>query len=263
VIIVLLQPDYLNYFLMFAILTFFFAHWFLSLFFHTFFLHRYASHQMYTTSKGWEKTFYFLTWFSQGSSFLVPRAYGVMHRMHHEYSDTEKDPHSPHFFKDVVDMMLHTAKIYHAFLTKEKLPEEQFTREYLPVWDKLDKIGYSWTSRLLFSAGYIAFYVYFAPSAWWFLLLPFHFLMGPIQGAIVNWFGHKLGYQNFNNGDHSRNSTPWGILLMGELFQNNHHHARNSANFAKKWFEFDVTYLIMRGMHALHIIRLKPVAIGG
>ena len=61
--------------------------------------------------------FIFLTWFTQGSSFLVPRAYAVMHRMHHEYSDTEQDPHSPHFFKDVWHMMLHTAKIYQAFIT--------------------------------------------------------------------------------------------------------------------------------------------------
>ena len=50
---------------------------------------------MYTTSKNWERTFYLTTWLVQGSSFLVPRAYGVMHRMHHTYSDTAEDPHSP------------------------------------------------------------------------------------------------------------------------------------------------------------------------
>ncbi len=241
-----------------VILIFFFAHWFLSLFFHTFFLHRYASHQMYTTSKTWERVFYFLTFLTQGSSFLVPRAYAVMHRMHHEYSDTEKDPHSPHFFKDIWHMMLHTARIYQAFLTKKELPEPQFTREYLPVWESLDKIGYNNITRFLFISAYTAFYIYFAPSYWWFLLLPFHFLMGPIQGAIVNWFGHKLGYSNFNNGDHSKNSTPFGILLMGELFQNNHHHAKDDANFAKKWFEFDLTYSIMRVMNSVGIIKLKP-----
>jgi len=207
-----------------AILLFFFLHWFLSLFFHSFFLHRYASHLMYTARKGWEKTFYFLTWFVQGSSFLVPRAYAVMHRMHHAYSDTENDPHSPHFFKDVWHMMLHTAKIYQSFIKNRNLPEPQFTREYLPVWEKLDRIGYSNITRLLFAAVYIAVFVVFAPSLWWYLLLPIHFLMGPVQGAIVNWFGHKLGYANFNNGDHSKNSSPIGILLMGELFQNNHHY---------------------------------------
>lgn len=244
-----------------AILLFFLLHWFLSLFFHSFFLHRYASHQMYTTRKGWEKVFYFLTWFVQGSSYLVPRAYAVMHRMHHEYSDTEKDPHSPHFFKDIYQMMLHTARIFKGFVTGKNIPDQKFTKEYLPVWKKLDQFGHSIFTRAAFIIGYISFYIFFAPSLWWFLLLPIHFLMGPIQGAIVNWFGHKLGYSNYNNGDHSKNTTPWGILLMGELFQNNHHKAKNNANFARKWFEFDTTYLIMRVLHSLRIIRLKSLPV--
>ncbi len=244
---------------MLAIVIFFLLHWFVSLFFHSFFLHRYASHKMYSTSKRWEKIFYLSTWFAQGSSFLVPRAYGVMHRMHHVYSDTEKDPHSPHFFRDVWQMMRHTAAIYSAFRSGKKLPEEQFTKEYLPAWDNLDRLGHSWPSRVFFGLVYTIFYVFFAPNAWWFLLLPIHFLMGPIQGAIVNWCGHKYGYSNYKNDDHSKNTSPWGILLMGELFQNNHHYAKNNANFARKWFEFDLTYIIMMGMNKLGVIKLDRV----
>ena len=73
-----------------AILIFFLAHWYLSLFSQTFFLHRYAAHQMFTMSKGWEKCFYVFTYITQGSSFLSPKAYGIMHRLHHAYADTEK-----------------------------------------------------------------------------------------------------------------------------------------------------------------------------
>jgi len=244
---------------MLAILCFFMGHWFLSLFFHSFFLHRFCSHKMYTTSKNWERTFYLVTWFVQGSSFLVPRAYGVMHRMHHTYSDTEQDPHSPLFFTDVYRMMQSTIIIFRGFLTGKNLPDAQFTTEYLPVWDKLDRFGHHIITRLFFGIAYTAFYIYFAPSAWFFLLLPIHFMMGPIQGAVVNWCGHKYGYSNYNNGDHSKNSSPWGIVMMGELFQNNHHYAKTDANFAKKWFEFDLTYFIMRGMSAIRIIKLVPV----
>lgn len=246
---------------MIAILLFFGAHWFLSLFFHSFFLHRYASHKMYEVSKNWERFFYLSTWVTQGSSYLVPRAYGVMHRMHHAYSDTEKDPHSPHFFTDVYKMMLNTVLIFRGFVTGKNLPEAEFTQEYLPVWDRLDKFGHHWATRAVFMAGYVAFYVYFAPNYWWYLLLIVHFLMGPIQGAVVNWCGHKYGYSNFNNGDHSKNSSPFGIVLMGELFQNNHHHAKDDANFAKKWFEFDLTFLIMRLMNKLGIIQLIPAQV--
>jgi stearoyl-CoA desaturase (Delta-9 desaturase) len=241
---------------MWIILTFFFAHWFSSLFFHSFFLHRFASHRMYTTSRHGEQIIYLLTWLSQGSSFLVPRAYGVMHRMHHRYSDTDKDPHSPYFFADVWHMMLHTARIFRNFVKGTDLPDPVFTTEYLPSWDRLDRVGNHVITRILFGAFYCAFYVVFAPNIWWALLLPLHFLMGPVQGAIVNWCGHKYGYRNFNNADHSKNSTPFGVIMMGELFQNNHHQDKDNANFARRWFEFDLTYIIMLGLDRIKIIRL-------
>jgi len=202
-----------------------------------------------------------MTWFSQGSSYLNPRAYAVMHRMHHVYSDTEKDPHSPHFFKDVWHMMWHTRQIYNNFLTGKSLPDPQFTKEYLPVWHKLDKIADNMFVRLAFGVAYFLFYLYFAPSFWWFLLLPIHFLMGPVQGAIVNWCGHKYGYANYNNGDHSKNTEPFGIFLLGELFQNNHHKYGTSPNFAQKWFEVDPAYQVMIILDAFKIIRLKRVEI--
>ena len=202
-----------------------------------------------------------MTWFSQGSSYLNPRAYAVMHRMHHVYSDTEKDPHSPHFFKDVYHMMWHTRQIYNNFLTGKSLPDPQFTKEYLPVWHKLDKIADNMFVRLAFGVAYFLFYLYFAPSFWWFLLLPIHFLMGPVQGAIVNWCGHKYGYANYNNGDHSKNTEPFGIFLLGELFQNNHHKYGTSPNFAKKWFEVDPAYQVMIILDAFKIIRLKRVKV--
>jgi stearoyl-CoA desaturase (Delta-9 desaturase) len=245
---------------MIAVILFFLGHWFLSLFLHSFFLHRYVSHKMYTTSRNWEKVFYFSTWFVLGSSFLVPRAYGVLHRMHHAYSDTDKDPHSPYFFKDIWHMMFHTALIFRSFVKRKNIPEAQFTNAYLPQWDNLDKIGHHIITRLSFIALYTTFYILFAPNYWFFLLLPVHILMGPVQGAIVNWCGHKYGYANYNNGDHSKNSSPWGVILMGELFQNNHHHQKDNANFARKWFEFDLTYQLMLILNRMKIIQLIPVA---
>jgi stearoyl-CoA desaturase (Delta-9 desaturase) len=238
------------------ILIFFLAHWFLSLFCQTFFLHRYASHKMFTTNRGWERFFYFLTFLTQGSSFLNPRAYAIMHRMHHAYSDTEKDPHSPHFFKDVWSMMIQTKNLYVGYAKFQIEPEDAFKGNY-PEWPLIDRIADSWFTRIAFAAAYTAFYIAFAPSFWWFLLLPVHFFIGPVQGAIVNWCGHKYGYENFDNGDHSKNTTPFGIFLMGELFQNNHHKSPNSPKFAKKWFEFDPTYPVMRFLNAIHIIRLR------
>jgi len=242
------------------ILIFFLTHWFLSLFCQTFFLHRYASHKMFTMNKGWERFFYFLTFLTQGSSFLNPRAYAIMHRMHHAYSDTEKDPHSPHFFKDIWSMMVQTKDMYVQYATRKVEPEEPFRGNY-PEWPLLDKISDMWIVRLAFAAGYIAFYIVFAPSYWWFLLLPVEFLIGPVQGAVVNWCGHKYGYSNYDNQDHSKNTLPWDLFLLGELFQNNHHKSANNPNFAKRWFEFDPTYPVMLFMNAVGIIHMRRVAV--
>jgi stearoyl-CoA desaturase (delta-9 desaturase) len=177
--------------------------------------------------------------------------------MHHAHSDTEKDPHSPYFFKDIWRMMWHTRTIYNDIVNKKQLPDPQYTKEYLPAWGELDKIGDHMFVRIAFMVAYTLFYIFFAPNFWWFLLLPVHFLMGPIQGALVNWCGHKYGYSNFNNGDHSKNTEPFGIFLMGELFQNNHHKYRNNPNFANKWFELDPAYQVMRLLNSLGVIRLK------
>lgn len=238
------------------ILIFFISHWFISLFSQTFFLHRYSSHKMFKMNPFWEKFFYLLSFLSQGSSFLNPRAYAIMHRMHHTYSDTEKDPHSPHFFKDVWSMMWVTKKIYKDFVMHRQKPEKAFDGNY-PTWNFIDKIGDNWRVRVLFGVLYTLFYIQFATHWSMYLLLPIHYLMGPIHGAIVNWCGHKYGYSNHENGDKSRNTLPLDFLMLGELFQNNHHKSANRANFAQKWFEFDPTYPIIKVFSWVGIIKMQ------
>jgi stearoyl-CoA desaturase (Delta-9 desaturase) len=211
---------------------------------------------MFTMHPFWEKFFYLFTFITQGSSFLNPRAYAIMHRMHHAYSDTEKDPHSPHFIRDVWGLMMKTKGLYQDFVRYKTEPASEFKGNY-PTWPLIDRISDSWIVRILFGAAYFFFYFYFAPSYWWMLLLPVHFLIGPVHGAIVNWCGHKYGYSNYNNGDHSKNSLPIDFLLMGELMQNNHHKSPNNPNFAKKWFEIDPTWPVMWLMNGIGIIKLR------
>lgn len=196
------------------------------------------------------------TWFTQGASYLNPRAYAILHRMHHAYSDTEQDPHSPHFFKDVFRMMWRTKKIYHDVLNRRVEVEPKFDKNF-PEWPVLEAFADLWPVRIAFGTAYVLFYVYFAPSAWYFLLLPIHFLIGPIQGAVVNWAGHKYGYRNFEENDHSKNTLFWDLLLLGELFQNNHHKYGARPNFATKWWEFDPTYPVMKVFSWLGIIRFR------
>lgn len=240
------------------IIVFLIVHWYASLFGQTFFLHRYGAHKMFTMNKFWEIFFYLFSWITQGSSYLNPRAYAILHRMHHAYSDTEKDPHTPHFFKEVFTMMMHTKRIYNDVLNKRVVIEEKFDRNF-PEYPAIDRVADSWFTRIFFAGLYVAFYIAFATHWWMYLFLPIHFLMGPIHGAIVNWAGHKYGYRNFNEKDHSKNTLILDFLMMGELFQNNHHHRGSRPNFAAKWFEFDPTYPIILLLDKLKVIQLVKV----
>jgi stearoyl-CoA desaturase (delta-9 desaturase) len=238
------------------ILVFFVLHWQLSVFCQTFFLHRYAAHKMFTMSPGWERFFQLLTYVSQGASYLNPRGYAILHRMHHAYSDTPKDPHSPLFAPNAMTMMLKTKKEYDDFAYSRRDPEPRFDGD-VPSWPALDRLGQNWVARIAWLVAYTLFYVKFATAPWMFALLPFHFLMGPVHGAIVNWCGHKYGYTNYDNGDASRNTLAFDFLTLGELFQNNHHKFGMSPNFAARKWEVDPTYAVIAVLNSLGIIKLK------
>ena len=233
----------------------FILHWYLSLFVQTFFLHRYASHQMFKMHPVTEKIFFILTWLAQGSSFLHPAAYALMHRKHHEHSDTEKDPHSPRSFNNWVSFMNKT-RIEYASYTKI-VNDETYKDKSLPRWRFIEKIGDTYTSRVMFGIIYFSIYLIFAPSYWMLLLVPIHILMGPMHGFIVNWFGHKHGYRNFDKlHDNSKNTLFIDFLMLGELYQNNHHRFPTKNNFSFKWYEIDFGYLIVRAFSKLGIITI-------
>lgn len=238
------------------ILIFFLAHWYLSLFSQTFFLHRYAAHGMFTMSKAWEKFFYIITYITQGSSFLSPKAYGIMHRLHHAYADTELDPHSPKYSANLWDMMLKTKDFYHNILLGKDNIDPKYKKN-VPDWKFIEWLGDTWGSRLAWGVLYTLFYIQFATHWWMFLLLPFHYLMGPVHGAIINWFAHKVGYINFVVNDTAKNLLPFDFFMMGEGYHNNHHKLGGRANFGVKWHEFDPTYPVILLLNGLHVIHLK------
>ena len=245
-----------------AILILLVVHWSLSIFAQTFFMHRYGSHRMFTMSTFWERCFYLLAFIAQGPSFLVPRAYAILHRQHHTFADTEQDPHSPRYFSNVATMMWHTKHQYDVYAYRRGEPEARFLGG-TPEWPFIDRLSQRWTTRVSFSLLFVVYYAAFAPSLWWFLLLPVHWTMGPIHGAIVNWCGHKYGYRNFDTDDLSKNTLKLEFVTMGELFQNNHHQDPMRPNFAVRWYELDPAYQVMRVLAWLGIIEFVRSARAG
>ncbi len=162
-------------------------------------------------------------------------------------------------------MMWETKAIYNGFVNKNEEPEPRFAKD-LPEWEALDKFADHKAIRIGWGVLYSLFYIacisiFELPGTHWVMygLLPIHFLMGPIHGAIVNWCGHKYGYSNFDNRDKSKNSMVFDFLMMGELFQNNHHKLPKRVDFAARWFEIDPTYPVIKMLEKLRIIRLAEL----
>jgi stearoyl-CoA desaturase (delta-9 desaturase) len=239
-----------------VILIFVLVLWYGGLFFQSFFLHRYAAHQVFTMSKTMERITFVLTWVFQGSSYLSAYGYGIMHRMHHAYTDTEKDPHSPSHDANLFAMMWKTKTIYQDINLQRIAIDQRFMKN-VPQWKSFDQLASSRFSRLLWIAVYITFFIVFVTSLWQWLLLPVILLMAPIHGVIINWFGHIYGYVNYTMKNTSKNLFPFDFLMMGEGYHNNHHKNASSANFGVKWHEVDITYLIIRLLNSVGCIQLK------
>lgn len=238
-----------------AIIIFFVANWYLSLFCQTFFQHRYAAHGAFRMSKGWERFFFIFTWLMQGPSYLSPRAYAIMHRIHHAYTDTDKDPHSPGYSSNLFDMMWKTYKSYAAIYTEETEVEDRFLKN-IPVWPSFERFAHGWVNRLMWVVLYTAFYIHYATSPWLYLLLPIQIIMGPFHGMVINWFAHKYGYRNFNVKNTSENLFSIDLLMLGEAYHNNHHKFASRANFGHRWHEIDPIYPVILLFNKLGIIQL-------
>jgi stearoyl-CoA desaturase (delta-9 desaturase) len=243
------------------IFIFFVTLWYVSLFSQTFFQHRYAAHGAFKMSKGWEKVFFVIAYITQGSSYMSPRAYAIMHRYHHAYTDTDKDPHSPSYSANVFSMMWRTRTFYQDIIKERMVVEERFAKN-LPEWPAFDRFANGTFSRVSWTVLYILFFVAYATSPWLYLLLPIVVSMGAFHGAIVNWFAHKYGYINFRLKNTSMNLLFIDFLMLGESYHNNHHKHPSAINFGRRWHEIDPMYPVIRLLAWLRVIKLvKPVPV--
>ena len=238
------------------IIIFITIHWYLSLFFHSFFHHRYAAHQQFSMSRSWEKFFFIGSFVTQGSSYISPYAYGMMHRLHHIHTDTENDPHSPGNYQSFWRMMLETRNNYFSIYSGKTTVDEKLKKN-LPQWKAFDRIAHNWFTRTGWMIVYTLFYIAFATARWQYLFLPVTIIMITFQGAVVNWWAHKFGYVNYSVKNTSKNIIPVDLFFMGEAYHNNHHKYPGRPNNAHRWFEFDPGYFVLKLMHKTHIIRLN------
>ena len=197
--------------------------------------HRQLTHRSYTTNPLLTKLFSILGCFGGTGS---PLAWVAIHINHHLKSDKPDDPHSPLykgvkiFALDYVNEVDNDTKWRMRGLVTDKF--QQFLHRYYFAIN----IAYS---LILFVIGgfWLMIFLHWAPA-----------LITGLMSNVVNYVGHKPswpgGYRSYNLNDQSSNNWLWAIPSWGEAWHNNHHRFPKDYTFKKKWWELDISGLIIK-----------------
>ena len=206
--------------------------------------HRLLAHRGYRTPKWVE---YFIT--ACGTMALEggPIFWVATHRVHHQNSDHDGDPHTPHdgtWWAHAGWIVSGRALHSETALLGRYAPD--LTRDKGHVW--LSK--YHWLPLTVTGLLQIAIGAAVAPAG--------HRIMGGLSMVLwgtflrvvvglhatwlVNSATHLVGSRRFETKDDSRNSWWVALLTGGEGWHNNHHAHPVSARHGLAWYELDVNY---------------------
>ena len=183
------------------------------------------------------------------------------HRCHHQHSDHEGDPHSPHgsgsgvrgaikgFWNAHVGWIFKHAAGREKKYTPDLLRSKMIRRisKLFPLWVVLSLliptvlgglISWSWSGALLgFLWGGLARIAFVHHVTW-----------------SVNSICHMWGSRPYESHDHSRNNFLVGVLAFGEGWHNNHHGFPTSARHGLKWWQPDLSYGIIWTMSKIGLV---------
>lgn len=193
-------------------------------------LHRFYSHKSFQLTP-------IVKWMFTAFALLAGRGsvlgWVYVHRIHHATSDTEKDPHSPHYntfsllgFKPMHD----ESKKINYFIVKELLT---------PIHIFIDKY------YMLGIFGFILLLGVIDPSLIFYLWALPVFAVSVSQLAF-NYFAHKHGYRNLATKDRSTNNAYLWPFILGDAWHNNHHSNPAAVTTRIKWWELDPVDFIIR-----------------
>jgi fatty-acid desaturase len=206
--------------------------------------HRLLTHRGYKTPRWIE---YFLTTCGTLALEGGPIFWVATHRLHHQNTDREGDPHSPHDG----GLWSHMGWI----LTGRTLHNN--ANELLPYVPELRKDRFhAWISRWHWIPLTALGGIVFAVGGWRFLLwvIFFRTVLGLHSTWLVNSATHMWGRRRFPTHDNSRNSLWVALLTFGEGWHNNHHAFPQSARHGMAWYEFDPNW------YGIVVLRLLGLA---
>lgn len=205
--------------------------------------HRLLTHRGYKTPKWLE---YVLTVCGTLAFEGGPIAWVATHRVHHQNTDKDGDPHSPRDGGFWAHMgWIITGRAMH-----------QNRSELLPYVPDLRKDKFHlWISKWHMVPTVVVAVAFYAIGGWpWFFwgvlvrtVLSLHFTW------LVNSATHMWGTQRFDTGDTSMNSFWVAMLTFGEGWHNNHHAQPQSARHGFTWYELDLNWY---GIWALRTVGL-------
>src|SRR6478735_1005514 len=169
------------------------------------------------------------------------------HRMHHQYSDRDGDPHSPHGFGPGISGALHG--LWHAhvgwlFKAAGRADKQRYAKDL--VEDRALRIIARLFLPIVLLSLLIPALVSWALIGGWY-----GFVAGLVWGGAVrilllhhvtfsiNSICHFLGRRRFESGDESRNVWWLSWISFGESWHNNHHAFPTSAFHGLRRLELD------------------------
>ena len=224
------------------------------------FYHRYFSHRTFKTSRAGQFIFGLL-----GASAVQrgPIWWAAHHRHHHVDSDKPEDVHSPvqhgFFWSHMGWFMSHKHFVADLSRVKDllKYPELRFL-------DRFDIVVPTALGVGVFLLGVLLKHV--APglgtSGWQMLVWGFFISTVAVYHGTytINSLSHVFGRQRYKTGDASRNNAWLAVITLGEGWHNNHHHYPASVRQGFYWWEFDITFYLLKLMSFCGLIwDLKPV----
>ena len=198
--------------------------------------HRLLTHRSFKAPKWLEYT---LTAFGTMSMQDDAIKWVTTHRIHHAFTETDKDPHStkPGFWWAHMEWVVKGTAQDH---------DEATFKKYVPdiLKDKFQvALANYYLVPIILSAALL-----YAVGGWGMVLwgVFVRVVVGWHTTWLVNSLAHFSGKRPFETTDDSTNNWFVAWLTFGEGWHNNHHHAPTSARHGLKWYEFDLNWLTIR-----------------
>ncbi len=229
--------------------------------------HRLLTHRGFTAPKWFEHTLATLGMCNLQDS---PARWVAIHRMHHQHSDHQPDPHSP-----LVSFLWgHMGWVVCRHKNLDRTSHyERYVRDLLrdPFYLKLERRG-GWFFVFLAHAlviilvgAIVGFFVgqplrYAASWAVWAVAVRTVFVLHGTWA--VNSLSHVFGYRNYVTRDESTNNWLVALWSHGEGWHNNHHAEPRAAAHGHKWWEFDMSWRIIQFLEMIGLAKdvVRPKA---